>query len=244
MIKYIGLTKKGGKNSINEDRGLVGDKVLENGSYFGTDNLKTIAVVCDGVGGQESGNNAAESAIAEFKSLKIPDLSPRTVSSCIYRANQRVLDLSDGIKHIATTLSGILVYQNRYISFNVGDTRIYKLTDGTIAQLSTDHVVANDKKLRRQSWLYYFGEKDDILTRFLGGTGTKCAPSIRRGTVTGEEKYFLICSDGIYKYCADQKLKEITFGNMSMEEKGNEMINCALDNGSEDDLSVVLISIT
>ena len=114
-----------------------------------------VAIVCDGVGGQDKGETAAQQAIdAALRTLTQSNQSavPTLLEEAVYRANQAVLRYGNGGK---TTLTMAVVHldgspQGRLYVANVGDSRVYivrtnKETEKSeLHQLTMDHTVADD----------------------------------------------------------------------------------------------------
>ena len=105
------------------------------------------AAVADGMGGHAAGEVASRIAVESIAELAAhPMPQPDDVIEAIARANQRILE--QGAAHLefagmGTTLSGIglLTVANspQWIVYNVGDSRVYRHADGSLAQLTVDH---------------------------------------------------------------------------------------------------------
>src|SRR6266581_4494555 len=100
--------------------------------------------VADGMGGHEAGDLASRILVESLNAIERPEAALDLLEQCeaqIFRANQRILDLSrarDGAT-IGTTAALLLVRDEHYACLWAGDSRIYLIKGGTISQLSRDH---------------------------------------------------------------------------------------------------------
>ena len=106
-----------------------------------------LVVVADGMGGHARGDLASACAVAEFRQLARKELlTPADVEHAIEAANTRILD---EVRHapeldgMGTTLTGVALVQYagepHWLVFNVGDSRVYRVTDAGADQLTVDH---------------------------------------------------------------------------------------------------------
>ncbi len=180
-----------GRRSRNEDRfGAV-----ESGAVLGW-------VVCDGLGGHDSGDVAAESAVgAAVRALDTPAESlVATAEAMIRSANDAVIAARaerSGESAMASTIA-LAVSDGESIAWgHVGDTRIYRFRDGQPEQLTRDHSVA--ESMRALSSSESRDEDNRNATVLLSSLGTaemyhdvSALEELRSGDV------FLICSDGLW----------------------------------------------
>ena len=106
-----------------------------------------LIAVADGVSGNAGGGEAAEMTVRTVSAdyYATPDTwQPHTaLDKVLTGANRWVLSQANANRDMAgmaTTLSLLVLRGQRYYSAHVGDTRIYLLRDGTLKQLTTDHV--------------------------------------------------------------------------------------------------------
>lgn len=227
MFKYCAYSGKGTRRKTNEDRVMVDNKVLQAAHYSGKSNSRFMAVVCDGVGGTSGGAYAAEKIAKSFENLEINSCSPLVLSRHLHRVNREIVEeqSKNNTKTMASTAAGLVMMENRYLLFNLGDTRIYKFHDGKLRLVTRDHIEPGG---------------DNCITSYVGGSGYACFPSFRKGQVENG-CIFLMCSDGVYKSIKDDDLKDILGANTTVEEKERAILKLALQNGSTDDRSLVLV---
>ena len=247
MNYYIyGLTSKGNVRENNEDRILIYKDVVSDGSCCTTLSAPFIAAVCDGVGGENAGEVAAQLCLEQL-------------SDIVYHADvdlkREVLNIHHDIKrkgigeslsvNMQTTLCALAVDENgEAMCVNVGDSRMYRFVNAAIRQISTD-----------QSYRQFVYEHGDE------GAVAKIAPNLENaivssvGSVTNDPEVelvplvtsfgkepddtILIVSDGISDYVTEQQL-EIGMGlDLPLSQRLEAIAQLALDNGSVDNLSIV-----
>jgi serine/threonine protein phosphatase PrpC len=138
----IGQSSLTGPRERNED--YVGI-VTPDGEQL---NVKgALIAVADGVSGNAGGGEAAEMTVRTISAdyYATPDTwQPHTALDKVLTAANRWVqsqaNANRDMAGMATTLSLLILRGQRYYSAHVGDTRIYLLRDGTLKQLTTDHV--------------------------------------------------------------------------------------------------------
>src|SRR3954465_8978037 len=107
----------------------------------------TLFVVADGMGGHAAGEVASRLAVTEFARLaEQAAFRADDLAETVQRANEHIL--SEGAERgdrygMGTTLTGVGVVTGedgeKLAVFNVGDSRVYRLSDGRLEQLTVDH---------------------------------------------------------------------------------------------------------
>ena len=238
MFEYIASSKKGSGRIKNEDRVMVNDTVVSDGSISGMKENGFIAVVCDAVGGTRGGEMAAEMVASGFVGYEVEKASAYSLNHHLQRLNASVMDAQKhllGYNSMASTAAGIMFWKNRFLLFNLGDTRIYEAKDESILLKTKDHTMGEADMEKSQ------GVRRDALTRYIGGFGRVCKPSIIRGCISGDESCFLVCSDGIHKKIPEDVLRDILSDGSTLEDKKRAIMSLSTQNGSTDDKSLVLV---
>ena len=238
MFEYIASSVKGSERTKNEDRVMVNNTVVSDGSISGVKENGFIAVVCDGVGGMVGGEIAAEMVASGFVGYDVEKASAYSLNHHLQKLNASVMDAQKhfpGYNSMASTAAGIMFWENRFLLFNLGDTRIYEAKDESIMLKTKDHTMGEadmEKSL---------GVRRDALTRYIGGFGHACKPSIIRGCISGDESCFLVCSDGIHKKIPEDVLRDVLSDGSALEDKKRAIMSLSTQNGSTDDKSLVLV---
>lgn len=155
-----------------------------------------VGIVCDGMGGMESGDVAASLAISCFLGAlahERPTSLPALLKLAVDRANQVVFSRFNG--RAGTTLSAVVVAQNESWVVHVGDSRIYKLaSDGELALVTVDDTVQG--AINAHQGDRNEDELDNRLLQFIG-VGEALQPHLIN--VTGSNAYaWLATSDGAH----------------------------------------------
>lgn len=233
----VGMTRQ-----ENQDRFCV--KII--------DDETVAAVVCDGMGGAQSGALASEiAANTVFDRLTLnyrsdaDDNSIRnTLITSLTAANTLVHEKSkedEDKKGMGTTCVGALINKDKAYIASVGDSRAYLLDENGISQITNDHTIVEI--------LYEQGkiEKDDknnhemshIITKAIG-TEPDLDPDYFEVELK-QNSIILICTDGLTNYCSDELIYSYVY-NKELERSLNDLINYAKDKGGKDNITVAIIT--
>lgn len=237
-MKVIAVTQKGIDKTENEDRIVVGKSILAEGTLF-AEIENGILAVADGVGGRNAGSVASH-----FVADKICFLSDVTMEK-LQRINEELMLLStENAKQngMATTLSGVLFSDCKARLFSIGNTRVYLLQSGKyLKQLTVDdttlsYLLSTGQLTAEEACK--FDRKNEITACFGGGTTELF--KIKLANIDTNGAPIMITSDGIHDYLTVDQMEDI-IDEFGLSEKAcKEMINTARENGSCDDISIVL----
>ena len=188
-IKTTGFTLAKGKN-------LKGDDFF---SVKSIGNL-TIAIVCDGVGSADYGDEASKRVTNYF----INNFKNRPISWSIEKSIKTFIDSINSILYeesmvnyespeLVTTLALVIIEGNRLYGANVGDSRVYLKRDKKLIQLSNDHIVEEKG---------YEG----VLTQAIGID--KSVTPYYFENIINKNDNILLCSDGLYSVIDEDKIKD------------------------------------
>ena len=244
MINYAAVTNTGIREH-NEDRILLDGAVLAAGEKQGSSEETLFATVCDGVGGEAFGEEAAQIA-AEIISAQPPILSEQDALNAVQQANEAILSaqaVDSAHSRMASTVAGIAIQGSDIVVFNVGDSKVYRYRAPYIAQLSVDHTYAKEVVqygLVVSADALTEGERHRI-TRCLGDSNA-WQPAI----VEGKDRVFpgdiyLLCSDGLSDVVTEDTMEAILAQEASLETKCSQLLALALRQGSQDNISIILV---
>lgn len=240
-MKYVSATDIGLVREENQD-------MVRAEEFYGN----VLAVVCDGMGGERSGQDASRIAIKEFfdrfssgyspylDTIGIRQLMTASVSaanSVIYttaRMNYRSFGM--GTTCVAAYIDDKYIY-----ILNVGDSRAYYLDDGGLHQITSDHTLVN--LLLKQGKIepdeVHTHPKRNMLTKAVG-VEKVIKPDFFR--MKREEKFMLLlCSDGLSGYCSDSDIADI-IKSTPLEEVSKALIDLALSKGGRDNITLAVIT--
>ena len=144
----IGLTKSTNQDSYNV-------------RVFSTKQGKIVlAVMCDGMGGLAKGEVASASfvnAFCKWADTKLPILCEGEITDSDIRADWVgiAIECNEKIKtyaascgtNMGTTVTALMLTENRYYIMNVGDTRAYEIADAVTVLTKDQTVVAREVEL-------------------------------------------------------------------------------------------------
>jgi serine/threonine protein phosphatase PrpC len=207
--------------------------------------------VADGVGGEEKGEVASQTAIetlmAGFRSSPKGEahtvLMPRLVQS----ANTRIYELgraaSPGGSRMATTVVACAFRYDRVVVAHVGDSRCYLIRHGAALQVTRDHtVVAEQVRLGLLSSRDAAqAETRHLLSRSLGNDLFVNVEIDDRQVQVDD--ILLLCSDGLHGPVESNEIGEVVKWNPSLETAARKLVALANDRDGGDNVSVQLIRV-
>ena len=105
-----------------------------------------LATLCDGMGGESSGERAsfeACSEIANISAVLSPNLleNKQLLNSAILRSNDRLCNImrNEETGRMGSTIISVLIQNETLYYTNLGDSRIYLLRNGDLKQITKDH---------------------------------------------------------------------------------------------------------
>ena len=136
----------------------------------------------------------------------------------------------DKDKGYVCTFSALIIHSHTAHLFHVGDTRIYRLRDNTLEQLTTDHRI----------WV---GDQQSYLGRALGVNENIDIDYLSVPVELGD--VFLLATDGVYDFTDAQYLiGAVSADPDNLEQVAQQIVTEAIRRGSNDNLTVQLLRIT
>ena len=239
-----GLTDKGCVRKMNQDAYEIRQ----------LDRSTLLCVVCDGMGGAKSGNIASTLAVdvfaQEIQRTWTPnmewDKADQILKNAVKLANFTVYDQASQFEEFSgmgTTLVAAVIRKNQASIINVGDSRCYAITNGSIRQVTKDHSVVQMMvergELTSEMAKSYPGK--NLITRAVGTEMTVLCDIFRQEAAKGD--FLLLCSDGLSNLLDDQ---EVLFEVVHGVNKGRccqRLLDIAISRGSPDNVTAVLISL-
>jgi len=222
-----------------------------------------LAIVADGVGGQNAGEKAASlvvDLIPDYLEKFEPGDTLRGLESAFIEANYEILrqaELIPAYAGMACTCAAVLVVGNQLFIANVGDSRIYWWRQGILKQISRDHTRETEsshtgfenpaenerKKPRSHVITRYLGSefppKVD-LGLYLDGDEKPQTAFFHQGMELGKDDLILICSDGLTDMLTDEEI-EIIIKTYPAQQLVENLTDAALKKGGEDNITLVII---
>lgn len=252
QFRSFGFSDKGKIRKNNEDSYLCNDE-------------ERLFLVADGLGGHASGGEVSRLAIECIEEFVISSRSSDDISWPIkyrndlsseqnrlmaattyahYRIHQ-MAEANPSMKGMSTTLVGSIIEGDHLAVVNIGDSRIYKIRDGVIEQITTDHSwveaqvregILTKEEARRHPQRH-------ILTSVLGGRDKGLTMDVSLAEIAQNDLY-LICSDGLHNMLDDSEIVAIinSIEDRSLYKIGISLVLRANLAGGLDNITVVLLS--
>ena len=205
-----------------------------------------VFVVCDGMGGHAAGQIASELACKTFIDVYLshPGSDPKeALSTAIHAANRWVfLTARSNVarKDMGTTLSALVLLQDKAYCVQVGDSRIYRLRAGELAQITQDHTFVNELvragTITPEEAINH--PRKNVITRAVG-VEEIVAPDFFEFDIVEGDTYFL-CSDGVMNHVDDDNILQILSANGPAAAAWKIVGQALLGGGSDNTTAVVL----
>ena len=246
-VEVAGETNDGRKRNHNEDS-------LAIFSDFG------LYVVADGMGGHASGEVASKMAVdtmREFFAATADDpertwpykmdrskgYEENRLITAIKLANLRIYESAQRDakqRGMGTTLVCAFAVEDGVYVAHVGDSRLYRIRDGKIEQLTEDHSLLNDyikmKRLTPEE-IAAFPHKN-VIVRALGMKDTVKVDT--RFEHPRANDIMLLCSDGLSGPVDDEEVLAIVETSPDLRTAAHRLIERANENGGPDNITCVL----
>ena len=248
----VGLSDVGRKRAINEDAFFRDDKM---GFY----------IVADGVGGHSKGEVASNEAVEQLR-MWVYGAAPhleRVLDNCKRNPDARaevrrllesgvqsacymvfgLAELDPSKRGMSTTVSAVIIRDGFAFAAHVGDSRVYRMRDGDILQLTEDHTLINYKLkhgLITEEEAKTAGGKH-VITRAVGHKDYVQVDTADIDVTPGDR--FLLCTDGLHAYFKDDRdLVELITGD-DIEICANACIGLANERGGRDNITAVIVDV-
>ena len=236
----------------NEDnfylQGTIREDVARQEMSYACTALDTrfLAAVADGMGGETAGELASLLAVQALRP-SIMDRAEDTARQSVTEANRAICDEieKNGGRRMGSTLAAFYIDEGKILCCNIGDSRCYRLREGKLELLSTDHnkagrmvemgVLTPEQAARHPSrheltqHLGIFEEEMIIEPAF-------CGPeALQPGDI------FLLCSDGLTDMVTEADITACLLMESSPEEKADKLVSMALEGGGKDNVTVLVV---
>ncbi len=208
--------------------------------------------VADGMGGHAGGDIASamvSQAVAQAdRQYASPDEAIQSVDEALVAANQKltktVADHQE-LRGMGTTFSGIMVVDDKVALSHIGDSRIYRVSDGKLQQISKDHTfvqrLVDTGRITPEEALVH--PRRNVLMRVLGDVEIELEiDSEVHDAVAGDR--WLLCSDGLCGVVPEDVISRIVLNKtVDVEEAAELLVYEALEHGAPDNVTVVIVDV-
>lgn len=234
QLRHNALTHVGLVRKINED------------SVLALPDQK-IWLVADGMGGHAGGDYASQTVadtVASIPEGLDPAERMKALRAAIQQAHAMILVEIEarGGATMGAAVVALMVSGDHFVCFWAGDCRLYRVREGEIELLTSDHsVVAEMVHAGEMSWdEAEHHPNSNAITRAVG-VGDELELDKIRGTLKAGDR-FLLCSDGLNKYAGFDVLRQ-TMQGVPIETVTRKLVDMALAGGGADNISVIVVDV-
>lgn len=218
----------------------------------------SMAIVCDGMGGLSKGELASATVVRAFskwfteempynKVFQNAEVIKQRWKEIVRETNRKIWNYGNenGVQ-LGTTVSVLLILNNqKYLIMHVGDSRIYGIEESMI-QITEDHsYIAREVKRGNMTKEQAANDpRKNVLLQCVGGS-RNVEPDILEGPVCGVQG-FLLCSDGFRHQISEAEMYEEVSKKTIQNKKDIEdvlahLISVCIKRGETDNISAILI---
>lgn len=225
--------------------------------FVGENHGALFAIVCDGMGGLDSGDKASAAAtetfIRSFYEEYQPGLTriPDFLRDTAFKADMNVCGLRSTAYDspgTGTTAVAIMIENNSLYWMSIGDSKVYIWRNGQMicpvqmhncrtlleSQLKSGYIdqIRYDEEIAR----------GDALTSYIGIGGIRLIEINRIPLKLEKNDVVLLCSDGLYKKLTDEQINEIISMRVAVQVRIRYLLDRVSQSpGNIDNTSIVLI---
>jgi serine/threonine protein phosphatase PrpC len=241
------LSDIGRKRRKNEDNLAVytldgeEDSPVRDGGLF---------MVADGLGGHVGGDVASKLAVKIMGDyfLKVKDAPNEPMQRLVFmveKANRHINNtgarLIQDKPAMATTLSAVLVQNDKAVVANVGDSRTYLVRDGQIRQISVDNSWVQEQV--DQGFMTpedaRLDKRRNLVTRTLG-TQKQVYVDVYEEQLLPDDR-LVLCTDGLCGYVRDEAILAQVLGADTAQEATDGLIRIANEKGGRDNITAIVV---
>lgn len=223
----------------------------EDSFFADADAYRGLFMVADGMGGHAAGEVASAMAVeivrrdlAELR--EVSDSAAPRLSDVLRAANHSIFlrTVTEVDKQgMGTTVSVLLLANNRYLIGQVGDSRVYLLREGKLQQVTKDHSYVQEQVdagfLTPEQARHH--PYSNVITRCIGA-GENVEPDtyggeVRRGDV------FLVASDGLTGMVDDRRIGYLLSLPLEPRKIVDALIKEANARGGVDNITAIVVRV-
>ena len=190
----------------------IQDRRVEENRKAATDSFEILAI-CDGMGGLAAGERASRFVCERLGELGTAAQPPEDIRPALEKV-QLAME-HDFHEECGTTVAGLIAAPTGMVVFNLGDSRVYKITGGTVERRSHDHsivqVLLDEGKItEREAFEHPYR---NLITAGMGPAfsykWTTETIHLQVEPPASEPVAYLICSDGVCDVLTDREIEDV-----------------------------------
>lgn len=216
----------------------------ENEDHVAVHAREALWAVADGMGGHANGRWASAQVVAELAAVALHgdlDSDCDVIADALADANAKIVAAGEASgATIGSTVVALRIAGGRYACLWAGDSRIYRLRDGRLRQLTRDHsqveqlveagIITPEQAINHPM--------ANVITRAVGVAPDLALDVIEDEVAPGDS--FLLCSDGLNKCLSDDEIAAIA-ATHPPDDACEALLAATLKRGAPDNVSVVVV---
>lgn len=208
---------------------------------------KYLFAVADGMGGYSGGEVASKIAVEALKDFFLEDDEkiPVKLKEVIQLANKQIFERSHSsleFSGMGTTLSIAVISGEKLHIAHVGDSRIYRVRDNEIMQLTQDHSLVAEA-LRMGTITPEEAKRHpmrNVITRAIG-TELELEVDAAEEQIAHDD-IIVLCTDGLSNYVEDGEIKKLV-KQYEPEQACEKLVKLAKDRNGADNISAIVVKV-
>jgi len=223
-----------------------------NEDYFGSfsGSFGNLLLVCDGMGGHKGGEIASRLSVETisnyFEKLKDNYNISEEINKSLEASNTSIilkaeedLELTD----MGSTVVLVLVKNGLAYYTSLGDSRIYKIRNGAIRQITKDNSLVQqmvDSNIITEDEAKVHPKKN-VITKALG-TNDELEPDFYEPIKLQANDKLILCSDGLTAHVADEEIFQLSENNPP-QQAAQKLVELANERGGTDNITVQIAAV-
>ncbi len=223
-----------------------------NEDYFGSfsGSFGSLLLVCDGMGGHKGGEFASRLAVETisnyFEKLNDSYNISEEINKSLEAANTSIIlkaNEDPELNDMGSTVVLVLVKNGLAYYTSLGDSRIYKIRDGVLQQITKDNSLVQqmvDSKIITKDEAKVHPKKN-VITKALG-TNDELKPEIYKPFELQVNDKLILCSDGLTAHVDEEEIFQLSENNPP-QEAAQKLVELANERGGTDNITVQIVAV-
>jgi serine/threonine protein phosphatase PrpC len=229
-IRSFGYTHQGYYRQRNEDALLVQPE-------------RGLWVVCDGMGGHQAGDYASNWIVERLSDVELPARVGGMVNALktsLTECNRHLREhaRSNDLGQIGSTVALLVIHSDRAMVLWAGDSRVYRLRNGKLRQMTEDHSYAREVARNTGKEMEDGQPGSQAITRAVGANDELQLDCLVLEARPGD--VWVLCSDGVSGSLDKAEMIDVLD---SAEDPARALVERALENDSRDNCTAISVHI-
>ena len=223
-----------------------------NEDYFGSfsGSFGSLLLVCDGMGGHKGGEFASRLAVETisnyFEKLNHSYNISEEINNSLEAANTSIIlkaNEDPELNDMGSTVVLVLIKNGFAYYTSLGDSRIYKIRDGVLQQITKDNSLVQqmvDSNIITKDEAKVHPKKN-VITKALG-TNDELEPEIYEPFELQANDKLILCSDGLTAHVDEKEIFQLTENNPP-QEAAQKLVELANERGGTDNITVQIVAV-